>query len=108
VRNRIYGSVFDQDWVLANIPDAEARRQRAAFRRGLLRGSAVVGAVALLLLVALGFSAREDYFRGQAVRSLGSAYRHLRSYQDRTVIEQEVKTGNMKATFQFESSIVAV
>jgi hypothetical protein len=34
VRNRIYYRVFDREWVLANLPDAEVQRQRAAYRRG--------------------------------------------------------------------------
>ena len=41
VRNRIYYRVFDREWVHANMPDAEKRRQRRAYRRGLLRASAV-------------------------------------------------------------------
>ena len=41
VRNRIYYRVFDREWVQANMPDAEKRRQRRAYRRGLLRASAV-------------------------------------------------------------------
>jgi len=49
VRNRIYERVFDQAWVAQHMPDAELRRQRAAYRRGLLRAAAV--ATALLALV---------------------------------------------------------
>ncbi len=49
VRNRIYAQVFDQNWVRANLPEAELRRQRTAFRGGLVRAS-VVGAGVLLLL----------------------------------------------------------
>ena len=37
VRNRIYGHVFDGEWIEHNLPDAERRRQRTAYRRGLLR-----------------------------------------------------------------------
>jgi len=37
VRNRIYFRAFDRDWIQANLPDAEIRRQRAAYRRGLTR-----------------------------------------------------------------------
>src|SRR5207247_226294 len=48
VRNRIYYRVFDREWVIAHMPDAEARRQRAAFRRGVLR---TAGAAAALLAV---------------------------------------------------------
>lgn len=57
VRNRIYGQVFDRKWVAAHMPDAEMRRQRAAYRRGLLRASAAfagvlvgMGALALMAL----------------------------------------------------------
>jgi hypothetical protein len=46
-RNRIYNKVFDDDWVNANMPGAEIRRQRAAYRRGLKR--ALVITLPLLL-----------------------------------------------------------
>ncbi len=32
VRNRIYRHAFERTWTLANMPDAEVRRQRAAYR----------------------------------------------------------------------------
>jgi WD40 repeat protein len=57
VSNRIYERVFDQDWIRANLPDAEQRRQRAAYRRGLLRGAflctGVVAIMGALLLTAI-------------------------------------------------------
>ncbi len=63
VRNRIYERVFDRRWVAENMPRAELRRQRAAFRRGLLQAAAVavviVGAMATLAEIA----------RRQAVRA---------------------------------------
>src|SRR5205814_4824721 len=52
VRNRIYERVFDLAWVIANMPDAEVRRQRAAYRRGMLRAAAVA-AIVLALVSAL-------------------------------------------------------
>jgi hypothetical protein len=52
VRNRIYQRVFDRKWVRSRMPDAELRRQRAAFRRGLLRAVAV-GTPVLLLVTGL-------------------------------------------------------
>jgi len=56
-RNRIYARVFDQEWVKANMPDAELRRQRAAYRRGVLRTAAialvVIAAVAALAVTAV-------------------------------------------------------
>jgi WD40 repeat protein len=45
VRNRIYDRVFDREWVTAHMPDAELRRQRAAYRRGMARAMAVAGLV---------------------------------------------------------------
>src|SRR5262245_10971943 len=57
VRNRIYEGVFDREWVGTNMPDAEVRRQRAAYRRGLLRAAAIavviIAAVASLAVVAV-------------------------------------------------------
>lgn len=41
VRNRIYAQVFGQMWIRESMPDAEQRRQRIAFRQGLLRAVAV-------------------------------------------------------------------
>lgn len=48
VRNRIYAEVFDKAWVIANLPGAELRRQRAAYVRGLTIAGGVL--VPLLLL----------------------------------------------------------
>lgn len=56
VRNRIYYRVFGRDWITANMPDAELRRQRVAYRRGLVR-AASVGAVILLIMAGLAVSA---------------------------------------------------
>ena len=39
VRNRIYQRVFDRRWVEANMPNPEKRRQRRAYRRGVLRAA---------------------------------------------------------------------
>jgi hypothetical protein len=50
-RNRIYERVFDGEWVKENMPGAELRRQRAAFRRGLLRASAVAAAIIAVITV---------------------------------------------------------
>ncbi|HLK58323.1 MAG TPA: AAA-like domain-containing protein, partial [Chthonomonadaceae bacterium] len=50
VRNRIYSHVFDRNWIRNQMPDAEKRRQRAAFLRGAFR----VAAIALVLLSIIG------------------------------------------------------
>jgi hypothetical protein len=56
IRNRIYRAMFDLTWVREHMPDAELRRQRAAYHRGLVRATAV-GTAALLVLGALTFAA---------------------------------------------------
>jgi WD40 repeat protein/tetratricopeptide (TPR) repeat protein len=53
VRNRIYERVFDGHWIRANMPDAERRRQRRAFRRGL---SFAMAASLLVLGIISGLS----------------------------------------------------
>jgi WD40 repeat protein len=56
VRNRIYAKVFDQHWIRLNMPDAELRRQRRAFRKGM----AIAAAIAAIVLggfLALGLIA---------------------------------------------------
>jgi hypothetical protein len=57
VSNRIYGQVFDLAWVRFNMPEAEVRRQRWAFRRGVLFstgvGLALLAGLTLLTLNSL-------------------------------------------------------
>lgn len=50
VRNRIYGHVFDDEWVRSCLPGAELRRQRTAYLRGLKLASGIL--LPLLLLTA--------------------------------------------------------
>lgn len=49
VRNRIYFRVFDHDWILANMPDAEKRRQAAARREGFIRAGVLAGSVTVIV-----------------------------------------------------------
>lgn len=63
VRNRIYYHVFDQQWVKDNMPGAELRRQRTAYRQGVFR-AAIIGAIIVLLILALavyGWIQREHF-----------------------------------------------
>jgi tetratricopeptide (TPR) repeat protein len=64
VRNRIYQHVFDKNWIIANMPDAELRRQRAAYRKGIMRAAAVA-AVILSLMAGLAIAAVRE--RNRAV-----------------------------------------
>lgn len=56
VRNRIYGHVFDQNWIRVHMPDSELRRQHEAFRRGILR-TAGLGVVIIALIGFVAFQA---------------------------------------------------
>lgn len=62
VRNRIYSRVFDQTWINTVMPQAELRRQKAAFRRGIWR-TALVAALIVALAVTFTLIA---YQQGQA------------------------------------------
>lgn len=70
VRNRIYSTVFDAEWVLAHMPHAEVRRQRIAYRRGLLRAALVSAGVVLVTAVLAGVAElnaeRANHLRQQA------------------------------------------
>jgi hypothetical protein len=73
VRNRIYAKVFDRHWILVNMPDAELRRQKAAYRRGILFALGISLPI-LAVIVCLGFfdlhveraAIRESYFADTA------------------------------------------
>jgi hypothetical protein len=55
VRNRVYNKVFDHEWVLANLPGAEVRRQRVAYKAGLKKALAItVPLLVLGIIVAFG------------------------------------------------------
>jgi WD40 repeat protein len=77
VRNRVYDRAFDHAWIAMHMPDAELRRQRAAFRRGLWRAasvSAVVLAVTTgLALTAIRQAGRADRNAGRAAASARAA-----------------------------------
>ncbi len=59
VRNRIYENVFDKEWIISNMPDAELRRQRAAFRRGLIQAASVGAVIVIIMAALLVFAYRE-------------------------------------------------
>jgi WD40 repeat protein len=59
VRNRIYERVFDREWVQASMPDAEIRRQRAAYRQGALRAG-TIAAVIVAIVSALALTAMKQ------------------------------------------------
>jgi tetratricopeptide (TPR) repeat protein len=98
VRNRIYGHVFDRNWIVANMPDAEVQRQRAAYRRGIVR-AAGVAAVIFLLLGALSVAAFT-----QRNRALEEARRADRNAHERESALAELKTALEEARRQREEA----
>jgi WD40 repeat protein len=80
-RNRIYHRVFDRQWVHSNLPDADVRRQRAAFWLGVLRtsgiGAGVVAALMAMLAITI-IKTKKSYF-AQAEAILASGTRGQRN-----------------------------
>ncbi|HEV2991527.1 MAG TPA: AAA-like domain-containing protein [Candidatus Angelobacter sp.] len=64
VRNRIYDRVFDWRWIDATMPQAELRRQRAAFRRGLWR-AALIGSLIFVVLAGFAIAAFQQQQRAE-------------------------------------------
>ncbi|HWY40052.1 MAG TPA: AAA-like domain-containing protein [Chthoniobacterales bacterium] len=64
-RNRIYSKVFDLKWVQKNLPNAEIRRQRAAFYRGVRW----VAGVAAIVLIVMGVLALYAWRSAQAEKA---------------------------------------
>jgi tetratricopeptide (TPR) repeat protein len=110
VRNRIYHRVFDRDWITANMPDAELRRQRVAYRRGLVR-AASVGAVILLVMSGLALSAyrqrkiaehNREFAEQERVRADQNAKRLASTLEEREMALGEAKSQRLIAEKQRE------
>ena len=56
VRNRIYRHVFSPAWIRATMPDAEKRRQKEAYRRGVIRTTALATVVVVLMVYLAGMA----------------------------------------------------
>lgn len=98
IRNRIYARVFDRRWVLSTMPNQELRRQKEAFRKGILRGIAYA-----TILVLAGFyvsrwgKQQVESLQAQlAIQNLGAAYNGLKSYEDHAVVKTEVQMSGAK------------
>jgi tetratricopeptide (TPR) repeat protein len=101
VRNRIYEHVFDSSWIIANMPDAELRRQRAAFRRGVLRAAAVA-AVILFVMAGLAIAAVRERNRAvdEARRADRNAQEREKAVSDLRVALDEAKAASENADRQ--------
>jgi WD40 repeat protein len=82
VRNRIYARVFDREWLRQHMPDAELRRQRAAYRRGLVRATAVAGVI-VAVMAGLALTAARQTGIAQAALQKADEQRSLAEKQRR-------------------------
>lgn len=95
VRNHIYDRVFDREWIAQNMPDAEVRRQRAAYRKGLLRATAV-SALILAVIGTLSFAAVRG--RQQAISQQKIAEQEKeKAEQQRARAEEEAQRADRSA-----------
>ena len=65
VRNRIYRHVFSPAWIEATMPDAEKRRQKEAYRRGVIRTTAL----SLVVMIAMVYLAVTAYIQSERARA---------------------------------------
>jgi WD40 repeat protein len=87
VRNRIYERVFDGAWVRESMPDAEVRRQRAAYRRGLTRAAAVA-AVVVAIVGGLAVIALNQARRADQAAHRETQQKQLAQARERTALQQ--------------------
>lgn len=102
-RNRIYQRVFDRRWVRENMPDAELRRQRVAYRRGLFRAATVGTAI----VIALGTLAAAAIHNERRANGLADSYRSMLGQKEAALrklgialqdVEQERRSAHREAT----------
>jgi WD40 repeat protein len=91
VRNRIYERVFDRAWVTAHMPDAELHRQRAAYRRGLWRATAVATAI-LAIMAGLVLTAVNQAHRANRLRRLAEGRLYV---ADMNLAQQALDQGDL-------------
>jgi WD40 repeat protein len=104
VRNRIYARVFDREWIRANTPDAERRRQRSAYLRGLARAG-VVGACALAVVGGLALYALHQTHLLSDEARIEKAQTRIAREQTRLADEATRKLQAMLATI-YESDMI--
>jgi hypothetical protein len=98
VRNRIYERVFDRAWITQHMPDAELRRQRAAFQRGLLRAAAV-SAVILAAMGGLALTAVRQARRADEQRRVAQQQR-FRAEEGQKTLRRHLYAAQMPLVLQ--------
>lgn len=91
VRNRIYSQVFNQRWIAENMPGAELRRQRTAYRRGLWRAALIGG----LILTVVGSLALLAFNQSQRAGRQAEENRQLLYYTQMRLAQEEWENANI-------------
>jgi WD40 repeat protein len=90
VRNRIYDRVFNGEWIKANLPGVEIRRQRAAFWRGVM-----ITAVVAVILVGIAALAITAFRQRNLVRQQTAVNQRLRYLANMKLASQELDNANI-------------
>ena len=91
VRNRIYAQVFDAAWLQSNMPDAELRRERSAYKRGIARAAAFFGSLGVLIAALLALA----IVNAGHARSAEKKASHLLYIADMNLAQREWAVGNV-------------
>lgn len=95
VRNRIYERVFDLDWIKSSMPDAERKRQKAAYLRGVI----VTASVALTLTAIISGLAIFGFAQSNRASRLADALRLNLYASNLRVATEDIKDA------QFEGAV---
>ena len=111
VRNRIYDRVFDKEWVIAHMPDAEIRRQKAAYWRGMARaagvGTLITTTMAGLAVYAFLQANEARVARDEAGKNLqvANAEKNRAQEQQTRAQEQQAKAQEQKLLAQKQTAL---
>lgn len=110
VRNRIYAHVFDSAWIQQNLPDAERRRQKRAYWRGVMR-TAMAGTVFVTLLGSLlmiAFRERthteREHLQEKTLQELSAQGRRFNYAADLYMLQHEWEADNYGRAVQILDS----
>jgi WD40 repeat protein len=96
VRNRIYQTVFNKEWVIAGLPGAELRRHRAAYLSGVRRTLIVSATVLLVLASLIWIVRRQAVYAEQKERE----QRRLVFWADIKIASQAIDQKNLTLAIQ--------
>ncbi len=105
VSNRIYQRVFDRRWVESNMPDQERRRQRAAYRRGLLKAGFIAAVIVGAMGGLAGTALLEQHEAKMALKR--EASQHHIADQLKSVAEEKTRAAELATKEQKTATLLA-